>query len=52
MFRFAQHDSKGLDAPLPPNHGSNHGGDQRHKNQNNPAQASQRILIKTESERL
>src|SRR6266571_4131308 len=38
-----------LDATLPPNHCPDHGRDQRHENQNNPAQASQRILIKTES---
>src|SRR6266576_2015464 len=41
-----------LDAPLPPNHRSDHGRDQRHEYQNNPPQTSQRILIKTESKRL
>ena len=44
--------SRVLDAPLPPNHRSDHGRDQRHENQDNPAQPAQRILLKTEGERL
>ena len=52
MFRFAQHDNKGSDATLPPHHGSDHGRNQRHEHQNNPAQPSQRLFAKVEHERL
>src|ERR1043166_8354554 len=41
-----------LNAPLPPHHGSNHGWNQRHEYQNNPAQLAQRLFAETESERL
>src|SRR3989454_8842449 len=39
-------------APLPPHHGSDHGRNQRHEHQDNPAQPTQRLFAETEGERL
>src|SRR5207245_5493969 len=41
-----------LNAPLPPHHGSDHGGNQRYEHQNNPAQPAQCLFVETEGERL
>src|SRR5213592_3462981 len=39
-------------APLPPHHGSDQGGNQRYEHQNNPAQPAQCLFVETEGERL
>src|SRR6266481_5236324 len=41
-----------LNAPLPPDHGSDQGGNQRYEHQNNPAQPAQSLFVETEGERL
>ena len=51
MFRFAQHDNKGSDPPLPPHYRSDHGGNQRHEYQNNPAQPAQRFFVQGKRKR-
>src|SRR5579884_4194273 len=40
------------DTTLPPDHGAQHGGDQRHKYQDDPSQPAQRFVTESESERL
>src|ERR1043166_7282696 len=52
MFRFVQHDDKGSDPPLPPHHGSDYRRNQRHEQQNNPAEPAQIFLAQTKHERL
>src|SRR6266498_499416 len=41
-----------LNAPLPPHHGSDHGRNQRHEDQDNPTQPAQRLFAETEGKRL
>src|SRR5438046_10514649 len=41
-----------LNAALPPHHRSDHRGHQRYEHQKNPAQPAQRLVVKTEGERL